>query len=221
MPHFYHNKSNFTITTNFKCGYTLLRLDGNLSKITAMAYHQLIKDKYVNCKNYMICRNPYSRIESLFKDKFRSLPEKNNISQVFHYKMKNKLSIDLDSSEFKKFLLSVSFEQFVLDILPKIKNIDLHSRPQFEALNHYYFADFRLLKKLKINRHNSNVRLFKMESDLDELSIITGISFKTKFNSTTKFNSEIYWNNEMLDKVYSLYKKDFNYFSYNRNNVKY
>ena len=60
-----------------------------------------------------------------------------------------------------------------------------------------------------------------MESDLDELSIITGISFKKKFNSTTKFNSEIYWNNEMLGKVYSLYKKDFNYFSYIRNNVKY
>ena len=167
----------------------------------------------------MVCRNPYNRVESLFKDKFRKLPMKDDFHlQDFHKKIKDKLNLNL--VEFKQFLLSVNFEQFVLYILPKIINLDLHSRPQIHSKRFYYFEKIRFIKKLRIYRSFSNLVLIKLESDLDELSSLTGINLQTKINSSQKYNDEIYWNDQMLEKVNSLYRNDFNFFSYDKNTLK-
>ena len=94
MPHFVNKKRDYIITTSFKCGYSTLNRNDNLIKISSRELLEYKKKR--NNYHYMVCRNPYNRVESLFKDKFRKLPMKDDFHlQDFHKKLKNKLNLNL------------------------------------------------------------------------------------------------------------------------------
>lgn len=211
MPHFVSKESNFLITSSFKCGYSTFHRNDNFVKISTRELCRLKKS--TNGRHFMVCRNPYDRVESMFRDKFRKVIMKDNYElQDVHFKIRDKLN--LNSVELRPYLLNVNFEQFVLDILPKVINVDLHFRPQIHSKRFYYYERNRIIRKLGIYRSFSNVVIIKLENDMELLSSLIGINVHTKVNTSSKHNGEIYWNDKMLEKVNSLYREDFKFFAY-------
>lgn len=192
MPHFYNFKENYFISTNFKVMYSTLRRQEFLKKVKLFRLLLSSKDKYI------IVRNPYTRLESFYRDKLGKslrLEKKWLRSQKIYFKP---LGINSKTRE-EKFnaLKNISFEEFIKLI------------PVTFQKNRHLHLQSKIFQKIKPKR------IFKMENKEDHLFMKTNLhlNMDIQANKTDK-ESEIIWTPELLKIVNTVYKIDFEKFRY-------
>lgn len=150
--------------------------------------------------NYVLGRNPYSRLESFYRDKLHKdlgLDKKLVRSQKIFYKPLGIKSNDTKDSIIKR-LSEITFEEFI-DLLPQVYMKNRHLHPQT-----LIFKNRKNVHKLKLEDDN----------DMEFMNNVLGINTQMKANSTSKAKFDLKWNSKMFEIVNQLYNDDFYYFGY-------
>ena len=196
MPHFYNKKEKYYISVNFKVMYSSMRIQKHLKKVKPFWLKLSSKPKYV------IGRDPYTRLESFYRDKLNKDLDKTNYwlrSQKIFFKP---LGLKKSDSIEKKYaaLKNISFQEFI-QFLPEVYMNNRHLHPQY-----------KIFKNLKVEKK------FKMESkdDRDYIENNLKLDLSKKANTTQKSKFDLQWNQNMINIVNKLYHQDFDYFNYTK-----
>lgn len=198
MAHFINKQNQYVITTSYKVGYSTLRANSHLTKIS----DKILKKVPNSFSHYMILREPFKRTESLYKDRFLRLLKEDNLETKLHQKIMR--YFDMDRDVFKAFLEQLDFETFVMKVLPKIMHLDPHTKPQNESRKRFVH------KKIKFIYSYYNLEYFKIENkfQMDRLGELTNVDFSVKVNSSNN-NIQLKWTEDMRKIIKKFYRKDF------------
>jgi hypothetical protein len=215
MPHFVNASKHYFVSTNYKVLYSLLYEQPALReiKMQEVAQHYLsdpVPSPWLG--HFFIVRNPYTRLESFFKDKFRQDPvtttrtydELQRCQRFFC----SYLRIDPADSPLtiREKLLSLSFAQYV-HLLPTVYLLDGHLHPQVNMMTiRFRGAPLQL----------SFDRVLKIESAPDRayLQDKLAIDVSQKINNTHQVKWSSPWQPDLYAVVNDLYKADFATFQY-------
>lgn len=217
MPHFINRSERYLLSTSFKVLYTLLYHQPNLERLAAtkldLRTFMNHFGSFVQMPQYMLARDPYARLVSCFKDKFRQDPLRTPRSfdnlQDSQKLFCPFLAIRPDDPEqtIRDKLLSLTFAQFI-QLLPELHMRDVHLRPQVMSKMIYYRG--RPLAPLPVHK----VLQIESPDDLSFLSDRLGIDTDTRHNCTDAIPLEAPWTNELRAIVNHLYRADFAKFGY-------
>ena len=211
------------LVTNYKVMFTTLKQQPNLAQIQIskrLAATILLNRLRLNRDQfYLLVRNPYNRIESFFKDKFRQCVRSNEEKGKWQSCQKiffPGLGLDdsMAPSMIAQKLLQTTFKEFV-SLLDETYQKDAHLFPQYRAL----YVERKVTPKIKLPiRYH---KIYKMESakDLMVLGELFNINIETKSNTTTSVNELIQWGVNEIKVVDKLYLKDFWKFNYKTKNL--
>ncbi|MFK7946398.1 MAG: sulfotransferase family 2 domain-containing protein [Saprospiraceae bacterium] len=211
MAHFKSTIRKAYISTSFKVMWSSLKAQENLKKLKGFPlFFRKIGEAFKiipKHEHYLLVRNPYKRLESCFKDKFRkNLPVKRG--QTIHRLFYPILGITKNDELQKvhEILLAYTFEDFIKE-LPSVYNKDPHLYPQFWS------------SLLGFNRLNWNAKfnkIYKLEhqQDIQDLEQNFKLNLKKTKNSTKKVETNIVWTSEMREIVNKIYKNDFLWYNY-------
>lgn len=118
---------NFYIVTSYKVASSTLRRIKNLNRVT------VYDNSY---KTYILVRNPYKRIESIYKDK------------VLGMKFNSDQNCQKEIFKFYKKTDNISFKSFVEDFLPISLYKEMHFFPQNICIP-YFVNEINILKMEK------------------------------------------------------------------------
>lgn len=135
-----------------------------------------------------IIRNPYDRVISIFKNKFRQDIIYNKISFI------QKLTMGIFKLTSHEQILNISFDQF-LEKLPDLKKWDAHCLP----LTSYY--DYCI-----------NTPSYILEIGTDNESIEKLLGCKLPHENTTSSICDIMISNSNKEIIKDIYKEDFDFF---------
>ncbi len=224
MPIFISKKKRTAIITNYKVLYTTLYREGSVEMHnTAPNLISLLlrgKIKSEHHQNYLLVRNPFTRLESFFKDKFRKdidrVMKENADWQLSQQVFFDQLKVDqsMDKEAIGQIFLNASFEDFIKS-LPSAHLLDHHLHPQSFILQYKIrLAFIKLSIRLKINK---TIKI-ECKKSMDELASELNIDLKNKMNNTNRkqWNEEMVWTNSMVDLVNEIYNIDFQTFRYSR-----
>ncbi len=199
------------ILVNFKVGYTLIKESGCLSSNWAHAFLRKHLSKSPT-RLLMLVRNPFDRVESLYKEKLIKLPgeHKGEHWPVYLRKIMENMECGIDVNEHfssqREKIRRIDFESFVTKILPSTYLLDPHSHPQTYNVH---------LSSLGVTGWLKPVTFDLNETDqMQEFSKITGICTKIKRNSTTFFNNNFHYTQQMIDVIQEIYADDFHILGY-------
>ncbi|TGO03178.1 hypothetical protein PN36_11450 [Candidatus Thiomargarita nelsonii] len=222
MPHFFNIKQNYYISTNYKVLYSLLYSQPSLqvaAKIS-MAIHTYLNrftPFHLRC-HFLLVRDPYKRLVSFYKDKFRQQPLHKWLTydelQICQRLFCPYIQINPYSSpaDIREKLLSVSFTQFI-NLLPQVYHLDDHLRPQ-TRLTMMFFHGIPI-GSIKFER------ILKVESsdDMAYLQDELSIGLSKKYNNTDKILLPNPWSPALRAVVNNLYQADFEAFNYEMRTV--
>lgn len=166
---------------------------------------------------YLLVRNPYARLESFFKNKFRSTISKIQSTEKWQYcheiffpyiGLLPTMSTLLISEK----LQGITFSRFI-SLLPATYRKDGHLYPQ------HWTTSFRIGKRhLGIFIPIKLTAIFKMESerDMKKMAELFQLDLTIRENSTESVDMLINWTYEEYHMVNQLYDKDFKYFYYEK-----
>ena len=209
MPIFTTTDRSILIGSSYKVLYTTLSLTEGLHLINGNEVPRF----HPEAKVYFLCRNPYLRLESFYRDKL--VVSLRNIENLQHCQQIILEAFDLDKIDIqaaKTFLSTMNINHLV-SCLPFIYKKDGHLQPQ----TIFYKELIGLLQKSKIV--NQEVELIKIEHQ-DLLTIFgkkVGIDFSKKKNSTigkVDFEQKIGRNSKFI--LHKLYESDFMNFNYSK-----
>lgn len=191
------HKGKFVYYHNAKCGSRsiihFLKQQTELSQEGTCDNHQPIfyKQDWNDYFQFSFVRNPYGRLLSLFLDKTKKvIGTKWELERYAIYK-------------------NVNFEDFVMNLsMHPWQEHDSHLKLQSDVIN--------LKNTVFIGR------LENMKPHFTYVAEILGLKKRLEnkpwilphFNTTDHSSYREYYNNEMIHKVYSIYKKDFERFKY-------
>lgn len=219
---FKKKQTSIFLVTNLKVMYSSLTVQESIEEVPKslglflkLAFHSLLGSK--RTKYYLIVRNPYSRLESFFKNKFRStLP---NIIKSGKWQHCHEIFfpfLDLKSndsaSDIAKRLSSISFSEFI-SLLPLTYKKDGHLFPQSWAKS-FYIRKWGL--KLAVPLKYSSIFKLESKNDLTRLSEIFHLDLSIKENSTESIMEEIKWSREEVHIINELYHDDFDAYAYDK-----
>jgi hypothetical protein len=207
------------LLTNYKVMYSTLKHQKDLERINFSNKTKckiVLGQRYSSHYNfYLLVRNPYDRIESFFREKFRkSLDyyENNGFWQVSQEMFFPYLGIneDMTPETIKTKLKNTSFSN-IIAVLPKVYMFDGHLQPQYKKINlGIRILGFSINAPLKIKK----VCKIEFAEDLTTLEQIFKIDVNTRVNATSKIKEEIKWTKQDLKIINELYAVDFKKFSY-------
>lgn len=222
MATFYNSKDKYFISTNTKVMFSNLESQENLANAEGSKEFSNNLIKRFSSKalpHYFLVRNPFTRLESFFRDKLRKGPTEEmsyrgriRNSQIVFFPL---LGIDKDNDELETIrqkLLAVTFEDFI-GYLPKVHEKDHHLRPQYQVLHR------RIGKVIPFQIKVDKVMKMEESSTMDFLSDELNLTVRRKKNvnvTSGKYGEPLEWKSEMVDIVTNLYKLDFEYFGYSK-----
>lgn len=215
MPHFVNSSKHYLVSTNYKVLYSLLYEQPELREINMQAVAQYyLSDPAPSpwLGHFFVVRNPYTRLESFFKDKFRQDP----VTMTRTYDQLQRCQrlfcsyLQIDPTDaamsIREKLLSLSFEQFV-QLLPAVYLNDGHLHPQVQMMTiRFRGAPIQL----------SFDRVFKVESAVD-MACLQGelaIDVSQQINNTRQVQWSSPWRPDLYAVINELYKADFETFQY-------
>jgi len=199
MPFFYSKSKDFLLYTNFKVMYSTLRKQDSLKRLKGILLWM-----YRGKKTYVLGRDPYSRLESFYRDKLNKdlgIDKKLVRSQkIFlpHVGL-NRWSKKKDVVEK---LGAIDFPDFI-ELLPKVYMKNRHLHPQVKI-----FQGIESPVKLRIEDKES----------METLQSTFGIDTTLRVNKTNREQFILEWTPEMYRIVNDLYKDDFEFFGYGMKN---
>ena len=211
MPHFINESKHYLISTNYKVLYSLLYDQPTLREINMQEVAQYyLGDPAPWLSHFFVVRNPYTRLESFFKDKFRQDP----VTKARTYEQLQRcqrffcayLQIDPADSAMtiREKLLSLSFEQFV-QLLPTVYLQDGHLHPQVRMMTIRFRG-----APIQLNFD----RVLKIESaaDMAYLQDELAVDVSQPINNTRQVKWSSPWQPKLYAVVNELYKADFETF---------
>ena len=228
-PIIYSKKYNYAIKYNPKSGCSFIRMlflelhQAELGREPTNKHHQLIRDfKYNKEQTHFtlnVVRNPYTRVVSMFTNKFMGLPKASTL-----YKH---IQLPKDTFfEFVKHLYTIRKEL--------IRFPDVHVRPQKRT-----YAPKDTIIKLE----NLNEELLKAYDNPHTADLLPKVKLflekTSKFNNTRRNSSTEYiydqefptgvmlnwpdykyfYNKQIKSIVFETYKKDFKFFGYDKDSI--
>jgi hypothetical protein len=186
-------KNGYIFLVNLKCGY---------STFEGMRDDKLIKYSYeYNYPAIIITRDPYTRLESFYKDKLIKNVHSDKL-QICQKELLNYFSRDDFLNK------KITFGEFILNALAKGYTDD-HITPQYKVLERVNRIQCKN-KKITLNRNSLPVYNIKLERGLDRLSNILEVDpDRYCSNKTHDINVNIVWTREMRRIVNLLYARDF------------
>lgn len=167
-------------------------------------------------KTIIFVRNPYTRLISLFEDKFVRFPDQ-SLSERIKYGDDNgwqvcqkiffpylNLSENSSTETIRNQLKSISFAKFIL-LLPKVYHQEIHFHPQTV-----------ILQQCQINQA-SIIKIEKLDYQYIQKEL--GLDLSLKLNQNPKKNTsyiDYISSSEILKTINSLYQEDFDYFNYHQ-----
>ena len=207
MPVFHHQASNQYVLNSYKVLYSLFadspawRQLGEFSPRIAAG----IVRRNALFRMTQIVRNPYDRIVSCFKDKFRKQPMRIN-EQNFEWQACHKIMFPfcgispLDPSDvMAQQFLKMSFAEF-LEILPHICRLESHFHPQV------FSSSLSIGNSLRIRF--PFVRVIRME-EKEALTQLPDVNFSAIINSTTDVPQDFELDEYARSVIRTIYKEDF------------
>lgn len=164
---------------------------------------------------FLIVRNPYDKVESFFREKFRkSLDyyDKNGFWQDSQQLFFPYLNIDASMSPevIREIIKNTSFNAMVSPI-PEVYMRDDHLLPQcLKASVAFKILKFDISIPIRIRK------IFKLESkeNLQELNKIFEINTESVVNATSSVDEDIIWTIVNRALINTIYKRDFELFNY-------
>ena len=170
----------------------------------------------VDGKYFFLTRNPFSRIESYFKEKLRQ-----KVLKVFDedhpYQLKRHqeifypyLNIDDNTSDEEKVkkLLELNFNHFV-ELLKKVYKKEDHLSLQSDNYT-------RNLMGIKVRPKFENILHIERKRDLDFLSNHFELNLGIRKNTSNDENNEILWSDKSIQIIQNLYHNDFELLGYSK-----
>lgn len=225
MPIFKKQQYPHYLITNYKVMYSTLKRQKNLQRINLDNgfFKQYVLSRFLkdSLKMYLVVRDPYNRIASFFKEKFRK--SVNSFEEKGYWQNAQKIFFpflglhDTDAPlKIKETLLATSFEEMVA-IMPKVYTLNGHLHPQYYKVK-AVISIFGIPIKYRLKLDN----IFKIESqsDLDQLAQLMEINLKAKVNTTATFEDDIIWTTQVLNTINKIYAKDFELFDYPKKRIR-
>lgn len=211
MAHFKSKTKNAIISTSFKVMWSTLKRQQNLKKVKdfSLFFKKIAEVIGILPKqeHYLLVRNPYKRLESFFKDKFRKnvpVSRGQTVHRLFYpiWGITKEHTLE----EIHQIIRAYSFEAFIKE-LPNVYNKDPHLYPQFWV----EFLGFRFF-----NWRSKFTKVLKMETsvDIDFLAEKFELDLKKNINSTNDVATEIIWTEELKTIVKTIYENDFVWYNY-------
>ncbi len=219
MPIFKRKDKEIYLFTNYKVMYSTLSSQENLLSIlgTDRLFLKVLRRRVMSrgSKCYLLVRNPYDRVASFFRDKFRQAVEVSrqrgrwqNCQKIFFPPLG--IGISGDPSSVASVMSNTPFSKFV-SMLPEVYRFDGHLQPQIWKEN--------LPWPGKIPPWQMAVRFertYKMEAaqDLLEMADLFDIDIRNKHNSTDASQGQIIWSPHDRRIVEKIYRADFLRYDY-------
>ena len=216
MPILYNHEERYYLTTSYKVMYSTLMNQQKLKKTSVL--HALGNQwasrvwSALSCPHFLLVRNPYTRVESLFRNKFRESPLRLKMYphskgwQDIQILFAEKLRPDARTSKMEDRLLDIDFNEYV-EVLPELYTLDVHLWPQY---------DHSHLRYRGIHWSMAYQRTLKMENEKD-LSFIQSslnLDLSKKVNAVEPTRFPITWSSSSMAIVNTIYKKDFLWLGY-------
>lgn len=182
---FYNLKKSYVFTSQKVCTRSFY-------KIVDQNKADRVYNIDLKCELNALVRNPYSRIESLYRDKFHKSVDKNNVQHC------QKEIIKIFGMD-RFFDRSISFDEFVISGLSKLITTESHFYPQTKFIPEYIKNIFRV--------ENS--------CDLYYIFSLFNTNIIHEHKTVNVVNSKIIWTDETKSIVEKLYSTDFKRFNYN------
>lgn len=219
MNIFKRKNEDLYLVTNLKVMYSTLKAQESIEEIPK-SFSLVLKIIFNNLNLtqavfFLLVRNPYHRLESFFKNKFRTtLPriqrsgEWQPCHEIFfpHLELRKSPNPTLVIEK----LSGINFTKFI-SLLPLVYTKDGHLYPQNWARHlHIRYNKYRVGIPIKYKE------VFKMESekDLNKMAKLFMLDLEIRENSTQSVNEQLDWTEKEYNIVNELYKYDFKYYKY-------
>ena len=218
LPSFIHTQKAFYVSTSFKVMYSTLSKDGGLAM--PRSTRPLLVNTWRaalglrSLPHYLIVRDPYRRLESFFRDKFRTHPAKSRASGAADWQACQQIFFPLlgvtsgsDGPSIRERLLSLAFPDFVRE-LAHVYRRDRHLLPQVDAR-------FVRIRGAALGWVQPT-RILRMESapDLAFLAELLERDLGTAENATGDVAVDCGWNAELRAIANRIYRWDFRLYRY-------
>lgn len=207
------NKWDFILITSNKCAISTVKKSKKTHKLYKKRFVKyffiFFGHLFIKNKTYMLIRNPYRRIESCYFDKVKNCRmAPNKLNKIF-------MSVDGfgfgdDIEKNISILRKVSFEEFILKMVPVLHNKDLHLRPQYNSI---LMFDVKCIP-FKIKWRVSQTFRLENTNQMNKLKELTCIDFDIKKNISKR--ESVMWTDKMYEVIEDVYKKDFSYFDFKK-----
>jgi hypothetical protein len=177
---FQHIPTGFIIGLSKKCLYTFHARHPEFEELP----------NFSGTPHYFICRNPFTRIQSLYLDKCKGSALTDGPTQVCQSILMKHFRLEKKSE-----LAGISFGAFCQE-LPKVMPLEEHFWPQVRG----YVPP-------------SN-RIIRAEYDLPMLALATGVDYGEKANATSHGHWTEIYGQTALHSVKNAYAEDFQMFNY-------
>lgn len=182
---FYNFKTSYVFTSQKVCTRSFYKI---VDQNKADRIYNINLDYELNA----LVRNPYSRVESMYRDKFHKSVDKNHIQHC----QQEIIKIFGSDRFFKK---TISFNEFITIGLEKLIVSESHFYPQSKFIPEYV----------------KNVFHVENPHDLSYIFSLFDNEVLHEHRTDNVIDSKINWNEETSNIVKNLYMSDFKRFNYN------
>jgi hypothetical protein len=208
--HYLSKRGNCFLSTNYKVWFSTLENQQELVRASTdeVLQNSMQDDLSLRKKHFLLTRDPYDRLESFFRDKFRknilSIPsaKRHNwqyCQRLFFSTMQ--IRDENNTEKIREAFLKYSFADF-MNYLPNVWRLDGHLAPQYEA---HFLASSAGLIKLVFDSYlpveSENTSLF-LTAELE-------IDLSLARNSTKSVTEKINWTPEARAIANKIYREDF------------
>ena len=180
---FYNLKKDYVFTSQKVCCNTFRKIKDEEQKLERT--YDVNDSFHINC----LVRNPYTRVESLYKDKLL-------IAVTKGYYQNCQLELIKVFGEYSFLNKEISFERFIVEGIPTLIDKESH-----------FFPQSKFIPKFVDNIYHLEIK--------EELDYVFSLFSNNHYHMHKTYDFDFVWTTNMKDTISNLYKEDFERYSYN------